>query len=194
MKKKLWLVGFLFLSAVNLLAQTEEKKSVAPPPRKMAIVVKITEPFVAAYTVMKGPYSGTGETFKQLLSWMEQNNLSRAGNPMAIFLNSPQETREEELSTEIQLPIAEDLTEVVFTDTSLIKIKRVESVQVVSTYYRGPYNEISHTYQNLMEWIGRNGYQIAGPAKEIYWDNPEWVKAENLMTEIQFPIKRKTKQ
>ena len=43
----------------------------------------------------------------------------------------------------------------------------------------------------LMRWIEANGYQIAGPSREIYFTDPNsGVPPSEYVTEVQFPVRK----
>lgn len=63
----------------------------------------------------------------------------------------------------------------------------MEGGRFAFTVHRGPYEECGEAYEALETWIGEQGYEPAGPPREIYLNEPgEGVVAE---TEIEFPIR-----
>ena len=56
------------------------------------------------------------------------------------------------------------------------------------TIHKGPYGEIEPVYGELDAWIKENGYQNAGPAREVYLNDPSQVSEADLLTEVSFPI------
>jgi len=52
----------------------------------------------------------------------------------------------------------------------------------------GPYDTLHQTYAELGRWIEENGYASAGPAWDLYVDDPGEVAPEALRTEIYWPI------
>ena len=69
-----------------------------------------------------------------------------------------------------------------------VAFKTVPGGTVAATTHRGPYDEISPAYHTVTGWIQDHGHQMAGPPREIYLNDPTSVLAEDLLTEIQFPI------
>ena len=53
----------------------------------------------------------------------------------------------------------------------------------------GPYEEMKPTYDALTEWVQNNGYEPTGVTIEYYYNDPHEVAPEEIMTEIQFPLK-----
>ena len=47
------------------------------------------------------------------------------------------------------------------------------------------------TYGALGGWIMENGYEIVGPAEEIYLSEPEKTPPEERLTEVRFPVRKR---
>ena len=52
----------------------------------------------------------------------------------------------------------------------------------------GPYSEIGKAYVALQKWMTDNGRAPAGPVREVYLNDPDAVPAEQLQTEIDWPV------
>jgi effector-binding domain-containing protein len=67
----------------------------------------------------------------------------------------------------------------------------VPAARVAVTVHKGPYHGLIAAYGALMRWIEDNGYKIAGPERELYYegyfstDDPE-----KFVTEIQIPVEK----
>ena len=64
----------------------------------------------------------------------------------------------------------------------------LEGGTMATTMHRGPYEEIGLAYQSLMSWIAENGYEIAGPPREFYLNDPRVVAPLELLTRIEWPV------
>ena len=71
-----------------------------------------------------------------------------------------------------------------------IKFRTLPAAKVLSIYHKGAYDNIGEAYAYIMEYAEKNGYEVAGLARESYIDGI-WNKgsAEDWLTEIQLPIK-----
>ncbi|MCQ2463085.1 MAG: MerR family transcriptional regulator, partial [Clostridia bacterium] len=71
-----------------------------------------------------------------------------------------------------------------------IKFRTLPAAKVLSIYHKGPYDNIGEAYAYIMEYAEKNGYDIAGFARESYIDGI-WNKesVEDWLTEIQLPVK-----
>ena len=71
-----------------------------------------------------------------------------------------------------------------------IKFRTLPAAKVLSIYHKGAYENIGEAYAFLMEYAEKNGYEIAGLARESYIDGI-WNKdsVSDWLTEVQLPIK-----
>ena len=97
---------------------------------------------------------------------------------------------EDELLWELRGPIAAHVPPSQ-PDEAGVGVKHLEGMQVAFAMHRGPYESIEGTYyESLMTWIVDNGYEISGPAEEVYFSPPE-TPAEDVLTEVRFPVKQR---
>ncbi len=67
----------------------------------------------------------------------------------------------------------------------------IPACKVARAIQIGPYNKANETYTLLMQYIGKNNYEIAGNPWEAYMNDPTLVPKEKLETDVYFPIKIK---
>lgn len=58
------------------------------------------------------------------------------------------------------------------------------------TLHKGPYSAMEPAYNDLDVWIKENGYTYAGPAREVWLNDPASVVESELLTEISFPVSK----
>jgi DNA-binding transcriptional MerR regulator len=78
-------------------------------------------------------------------------------------------------------------------ETENVKFQTLPEVPLLaSTIHRDPVAEIPLAYQALIEWIGRNGYSICGPARDVSWQTQakREFTAHSTVIESQFPIEK----
>jgi len=71
--------------------------------------------------------------------------------------------------------------------TDRVKVYELASTQVASVVHQGNFDDFTQGHAALLEWIDANGYQVAGPYREIY------IACSNMdesTTEIQFPVEK----
>ena len=60
----------------------------------------------AAFALHIGPYATIGQTWAALNAWVTEQGRSAAGPFWEVYLDDPQETSENELKTELYIPLA----------------------------------------------------------------------------------------
>lgn len=75
-------------------------------------------------------------------------------------------------------------------ESDSIKFRTLPAVKVLSIYHKGSYDSIGEAYAFIAEYAEKNGYEIAGLARESYIDGI-WNKesVSEWLTEVQLPIK-----
>ena len=171
------------LEQVGKLLQQIEKEGTMP---HYQITIKKIEPMKIASV------RGTVPTYHDIMMLGEKllplykNHATRITGPfLAIYHDM--EYREKDVDIEVALPISEDLSV-----SEPIKVRDLPSEDTVaSTIHRGPYETIGEAYQALMTWCESNGYELAGPDREVYLTNPAEVSdPADYVTELQQPVKK----
>ena len=152
-------------------------------------VIKTTEPMTVAMIAKKGSYNEIGKTISELMSWVMANKGNIAGVPFGVYYDDPSKVAAESTRYEICIPVAPETK----GDKQII-VKNLPAMEIASTIYIGPYDKVGATYGKLAGWIIEKGYEIAGPPREFYHNNPMQVAAESLKTEIQFPVIKKAEK
>lgn len=152
----------------------------------MEIEVKNIEETQVAYVSATGSYEQLPELFGEVVGYVMKEELKITEPPYGIFFNSPMEVPPEELQFEIGIPFIGEAK-----GEGRVKIKKVPAHYVASTVYKGHYGQALQIYQALIEYTAMNGYEIVGPVKEIYLNNPMEVIEDELLTEVRFPVAKK---
>jgi AraC family transcriptional regulator len=133
----------------------------------------------------KGKVNEARRIISNLLEWTSKNNLQLEGNPFAIYYTNPNEIPSNEMVYEIGIPIVGNPTQ-----DSEIEVRYVPEHYVLSTIHNGEYSSLVETHMKLWKYIFKNDYEVDGFPKEIYLNNPDDVYEEELLTEIQIPVKK----
>ena len=158
-----------------------------PPVR---IHLKHTEPGSMATMKHMGPYTDVPEVIDELLKAVDEGKYHPAGPIMVAYYNDPAQTPEEELLWEVRIPVAYP-GRIEPADNDKMGFKYFDPMFVAYTYHIGSYTEVGKAYGELMQWAGRNEYQITGPPVEVYWSDPATVPMDKWVTEIRFPVLEK---
>ncbi|MDZ4168264.1 MAG: GyrI-like domain-containing protein [Coriobacteriia bacterium] len=151
------------------------------------VEIKTTEAVTVAYLPMRGAYAQMPEAMGRLYGWVAQHGMQPTGMPTAVYYTAPDEGPEAEALWELQAPIAGEVAEVQ-PDEDGCGVRRLESQLVASTVYRGPYEGIAPTYEELGRWIVANRYAPSGAPSESYLSDPQDTPPEEYLTEVRFPV------
>ncbi len=156
----------------------------------IAVSFKQTEPATVAYISRKGSFAQIPEAFGDLYAWIGAKGLQPSGPPSSVYFNSPQEVPETELIWELRAPIAGQPSPVE-PDEAGVGLKRLEPAMVAVATHRGPYESMdSGFYQSIVDQVVQSGYEVAGPAEEVYF-SPPGTPPEEMVTEVRVPAKKK---
>ena len=156
----------------------------------------LTEPVVKETTTLrvmskraKGEYGPTigrliGELMQCIYSPENQRNFVKMVGPLMTIYHD-HEYKEEEADLEVAVPISGRVT---VTDPS-IEVRNIPPQRVVSLIHKGPYESMGQAYAKLNEHITKNGLSYAGPMMDLYLNDPNKVSRDEVMTEIQAPIR-----
>lgn len=178
--------GIVVVVAVILVSGMAH--SVVKPPEMFTVNVKTTAPWHVAYQKYTGPYSGIPDALNDIITWIRKYELVHVGPVLTEYYNNPMEVDSTKLEWAVMYPVLEPLKGFPKEAEGKITIRKLDPVQVAYTYHRGPYQEAGKTYMRLFQWISQNGYQIAGPMRELYWSDPGQTPKEDLISEIQMPV------
>jgi DNA-binding transcriptional MerR regulator len=98
------------------------------------------------------------------------------------------EYKDHDVDVEIAIPVRADA--VLPANVNVKVLPEVKQAAIL--IHRGGYEGLKDANFAMMEWIEKNGYQIAGPDREIYIKGPgmEPMEPEDYVTEIQYPVEK----
>ena len=152
----------------------------------MEVKLKKTEPMQVAVVSHVGPYSQAGKLYGEIAKWLNQKRLKITGPPFGWFYDNPEEVKAHELRSDVGFPFKGEAK-----PEGNIKIKKIPAQEVLYTIHKGPYREVGSAYTALFHYAREKGYTPLGCPMEIYLNDPKEVPENELLTEIQLPIKRK---
>ena len=76
--------------------------------------------------------------------------------------------------------------------TGDVRVYELSAATVASAIHSGSYRRLPEAYDALLRWVGNNGYQVAGPIRELYLQNSQPIRQddESYVTEIQVPVSK----
>ena len=69
-----------------------------------------------------------------------------------------------------------------------VRVYELPAASVASVIHRGSDETSAQAYLAARRWIESQGHCVAGPNRELYWDEGRETNADSSVTEIQFPI------
>ena len=112
------------------------------------------------------------------------DDLEMTGMVYGSYFNSPEEVPEEELEYEIGFSFDGALK----LQEGKLGFKEIPEHSVLASIHKGPYTNVGPVIHAIAEYASKNGYDIVGPVTEVYLNNPNDVKQEDLLTEVRFPV------
>jgi effector-binding domain-containing protein len=149
----------------------------------MEIKEKKFEEVTVVYIDCKGSYLKIPDYMQELGTWVMKKDLEMTGLVYGTYYNSPEEVAEEELLYEIGFSVNGNIVE-----EENIKSKTIPEHTVVAAMHKGPYTNVGPVIHAVAEYAISNGYNIVGPITEVYFNDPNVVDEEELLTEVQFPV------
>ncbi len=155
----------------------------------MDVSIKTTEPMTVAYISKKGSFDLISGTMGQLFGWIGEKGFIPAGPVTGVYFSDPAQVPADELVWELRAPIAGEVKPIP-PDASGVGVKQTDAMEVAATLYKGPYEEVGAAYGTLVGWLAQNGYQVIGPAEEVYLNDPQSTPSAELLTEVRFPVQK----
>ena len=129
------------------------------------------------------------EMFDAIEEWLRANHLP-IGPAMSIYYN--EEFAQEDIDTECAFILNDASAEKSWRLQTPIEVRQIEAVALMAStiavddFYKKPGGLLS-AYNALAQWIGENGYRIAGYPRELFYGS---VEGGDLTAEVQFPVEK----
>jgi effector-binding domain-containing protein len=152
-------------------------------------LIKETTPLRILSKREKGTYDATigkliGELMKVIHLPENQRNFVKIAGPFMTIYHDEGHI-EENADIEVAIPI----TGKVSVEDPGIEIRNMKPTKVASLIHKGSYETIGEGYRKILSYIQNRGLEINGPIMDLYLNDPNTVKPDDIITEIQVPIK-----
>ena len=149
------------------------------------VVKELPERYVASVRQILPKYEEEGRLWHILCSETAKLGMVPCGPSMAVLHDK--EYKEANVDVEIQLAVKGE-----FADTEHVRFKKTESMQVVSTTFKGAYDQFPEAYSEMAMWVSENGYEFCGAMMDIYHVSPnETRNPDEFVTEICCAVKKR---
>lgn len=138
------------------------------------------------------------ELFEEIEAYVAQYGARAAAPPLLIYHDAEYDEQKQDI--EVVIPISQDVP-----TTERVNVYTLEgSAATASIVHVGSYESMGRAFNLLLHWIEDNGYEIAGPLREVYLrfgaDNAGYRlpdvflsdSAADFVTELQLPVSKRT--
>jgi effector-binding domain-containing protein len=146
---------------------------------------KVLDSLLIAGVRMKGRYSTCGQGFARI-----GKNLNWRISGKSFLLVYDTEYKEDDADFEACMPIRKGKA------VDGISIRELPGGRSVSLLHKGPYQEVSRSYEKIVAYVDDKGYEIVMPTREVYLKGPGLIfrgNPKNYLTEIQMLVRTKPK-
>jgi AraC family transcriptional regulator len=135
-----------------------------------------------------GAYDEVGEAWQRIMAWaMRAGAFGPQFRPLGIVHDDPEITPPQSLRYDAAIVVGEAAK-----PQGDIGVMELPEREYASAVHRGPYSTLYETYARICgEWVAPNGRELAAaPTVEVYRNNPQHTKPEELVTEIYMPLEQ----
>lgn len=153
---------------------------------KVVALKKVADLFILGIrfrTSMEKISGDIGARFGALFAYLGELGQPPAGPPFALYYG--EDFNPDDFEMELCAPVGSLLE-----GRGEIDGRELSGGVMASTMHQGPYNQVKEAYDLLDAWVKENGYRYAGPAREVYLNDPSQVPEAELLTEVQFPVEK----
>lgn len=138
------------------------------------------------------PFSDIGSSmdsaFTRLYGYLTYAKAKFAGPPFSLY--HAENCGETQLDMEICAPVEDFVPE-----EPDIKARVVDEAKgrMLRYIHKGPYEDLGKIYPDIMNWMEENGWEWDTdlPMREIYLNDPDRSRPDELLTEIVCPVRKK---
>jgi AraC family transcriptional regulator len=152
----------------------------------MEIRVESLTPMRVAFIRHNGPYETCCQAWGRLYDWAARKNFIGPGTVgIGASYDNPEITPREKIRYDACLTCGEH-----FSSNGEISVKVLPGGRYVTAIHRGSYKGLRRCFRRILEeWIPKSGRLVRdAPCLEIYIDDPEKTRREDVRTKICVPI------
>ena len=129
---------------------------------------------------VKGPYSDCSEGFGEL-----GKRFGRQIAGKALMLIYDREYRETDADFEVCMPVKKG------EGDDRVSVRALPGGRCVSLLHKGPYDDLSRSYEKILAYVSAQGYEVVMPTREVYHKGPGMILKGNpkkYLTELQILV------
>ena len=121
-----------------------------------------------------------GQAWGAIMHYAGRNGTAPAGPPFVGYHNMDMQ----DLDLEIGFPFPKSLN-----GEGEVQAGELPGGKAAECLHVGPYDKIAAAYEAMQKWLDENGHTPTGIAYEFYLNDPQTTRAEELQTQVVFPLK-----
>jgi len=141
---------------------------------------RLDQPYV--YRELRGSYAQTMRGLAEFAAEVRSKGLVVSGPPFGLYYDDPGATPVAELRSRLCLPVDA-------LDGKGLPFEVLPQQTVVYAYVAGPYPEAPRALPGLLEYMRGMRWLLDGPVREVYLVPPAGARVEELVCELQAPVK-----
>lgn len=141
---------------------------------------RLDQPYV--YRELRGNYAQTMRALAEFAAEVRAKGLVVSGPPFGLYYDDPGATPVAELRSRMCLPVDA-------LDGQGLMFEVLPQQTVVYAYVAGPYPEAPRALPGLLEYMRGMRWRLDGPVREVYLVPPSGARVEDLVCELQAPVK-----
>ena len=122
------------------------------------------------------------EAYREVYTYIHEQGAKQTGPHFTLWHSSSDVYENEDV--EALVPIDRMLKGI-----DHVKVYQLPSTQVAAVVHQGNFEDFQQGHAAILEWIDANGYQIAGPYREIYIKHDRDELSDST-TEVQFQVEK----
>ena len=123
--------------------------------------------------------------FRTVLDFLAERKITPAGHGFTVYFD--EEYRDREIDVGAAFPI-----NAAVSGTSAVSVTTLAPETMASVIHKGSLERMQNAYIALLTWIEKNGYQIEKASREIALQYDPNGNPEHYITEIQFPVRKRS--
>lgn len=142
-----------------------------------------------AYVRHVGPYAECGKAWGKLCGWAEARRMITPQTQfIGICYDDPEVTPAEKIRYDACMTVPESVQ-----GGDGVEVTELAAGEFATTIHQGPMERLKFTYAALCgQWIPEHKREpVHGPSIEIYLNDPNQVKPEEILIEVQVPVTRR---
>jgi DNA-binding transcriptional MerR regulator/DNA gyrase inhibitor GyrI len=167
--------------SIDKIIENEREAVAMLNSHEFEIVEKNVPPVLVASIRWKGKYNDSGKAFSKLgrvAGWQ------MAGKPIGLYYDM--EYKEDGADIESCFPVKKKV------EKGEVTSRELPSAKCVTLIHKGPYDQLSRSYQRVFDYIKSKNLEAVSPIREVYLKGPGMIFKGNpnkYLTEIQIAVR-----